>query len=232
MPTAEKFLFEVDFDQPAVPTPPSEPEDELPPPPTYSEEQLAAARAEARSHGQVKGRADALETIEQSCAEALKSIAAELDSLHQGLDTRQLQMEREALATAVEMVRKLFPTLAEHSDLSEIEAVLSDSFDRLRSEPRIVVRLSDATLDRLRERIDALSAGSGFEGKVVLLSESSFRPSEVRVEWADGGAERDLDHLWSEIEHRIGQLFSDEPPGTPDKSDRSTRELDREGLPR
>ena len=45
-----------------------------------------------------------------------------------------------------------------------------------------------------------MAAQAGFEGKIVLLAQSDLQAGDVRVEWADGGAERDIGLLWREID--------------------------------
>ena len=55
---------------------------------------------------------------------------------------------------------------------------------------------------------------SAFEGKLVLLEEPEAGPSDVLVEWPDGGAERDLERQWREIDEILSHsLQRDRPDG-------------------
>ena len=203
MTAVEKFLFHTNFDEPPAPATPVEPEEELPPPPSFSEEELEAARQQALTIGQAQGRDEALRGLEQHCADGLEGLSAQLDQLGRQIDERLEMISSDGLLAALTVVRKLFPALARREELREIEAVVKDCLQRLHQEPRIVVRLSEGMLDRFKERIDQIAAQTGFEGRLVLLCEPDFQPSDVKVEWADGGAERNTARTWSEIESRL-----------------------------
>ena len=51
--------------------------------------------------------------------------------------------------------------------------------------------------------IAPLAASTGFPGKLVILGDESLAGSDCRVEWADGGAERDTARTWQEIEAAV-----------------------------
>jgi flagellar assembly protein FliH len=83
----------------------------------------------------------------------------------------------------------------------------------------VVVRVPDAYYDALDAEIPALAKRSGFEGKVVLLSEPSLQPGDLRVEWADGGAEREVASLAAEIDAVLCRASAPEPSETTDPTD-------------
>ncbi|MBX6322342.1 MAG: flagellar assembly protein FliH, partial [Rhodospirillaceae bacterium] len=74
------------------------------------------------------------------------------------------------------------------------------------------VRLHDSLLDPLRERLDAVAAGAGFEGRIVILADPAMPVGDCRVEWADGGIERDTDRLWRDIEAALARHAVIPPP--------------------
>lgn len=203
MSAVQKFLFRTNFDEPVAATTPVEVEEETPPPPSFSEEELEAVRRQALLTGLAQGREEATRELAQASAESLRVISEQLDQLSGQLGDNLQRIENDTLLAAVTTVRKLFPALARREEMQEIEAVLKDCMQRLHREPRIVVRLSEEMLDSLKSRIDGITRDTGFEGRLVLLSEADFQPSEVKVEWADGGAERNTANLWSEIESRL-----------------------------
>ncbi len=83
----------------------------------------------------------------------------------------------------------------------------------------MVIRIADALLDPLRERLDEVAAKAAFDGKVVLLADEALAPSDVRVEWADGGAERDTGRLWAEIDQVLERNLGDSRLGAPAPGD-------------
>ena len=121
------------------------------------------------------------------------------------------------------MVRKFFPRMAQDQGLQEIEAVVRDAMMRLRDEPRIVIRVCDTLLDTVKKRVGGLASSTGFEGKIVYLADEGMDSSDVRVEWADGGAERDTGRIWQDIDEAIRHITrtpigsSDPAPAVPEQ---------------
>lgn len=223
MTAVRKFLFDTSFDaagqaetdsELAHARPASEPMPESVPGPSDAEiEELqakaqAAGFAEGEKAGHAAGFAEGRETGHAEARQAGAHLAAEtLGQIERRLET--LLTEREGARTAahdlaLQVTRaafaKLFPRFVEQHGLAEIEALLTDCLARLGEEPRVVVRVADALYDELDGRLAALSAKAGFEGRIVLLSEPSLTSGDLRVEWADGGAERSAEALAAEID--------------------------------
>src|SRR3546814_8811652 len=49
---------------------------------------------------------------------------------------------------------------------------------------------------------------SGFEGKLVFLADERLKTGDLRVEWADGGVERNQMALWQEIDAVIARVLA------------------------
>ena len=220
MTASSKFLFDVSFDSdaPGAPEPTAAPAPEPaveapapPPEPTFSAAELAAARAEGEALGRAAAAEEARTAAEQAIALSLEQVASRLEDLLKGLRAVDEENRAQCLRLSLAILRKLFPRLAASNGLSEIEQVIGDSLERLRDEPRIVIRVADSLLDGLRERIDGLTRRGGFEGKTVLISEAGLPPGAVRVEWADGGAEREPESNWSAIEALIEKALPQVP---------------------
>src|SRR3546814_12394205 len=111
-----------------------------------------------------------------------------------------LARRRDSLEAALTVVRKLFPQLARSHGLDELHAVVEQCLERLRDEPRVVIRCADADLDALQTRAEQAAARSGFEGKLVFLADERLKTGDLRVQWADGGAERNQKALWRGID--------------------------------
>jgi flagellar assembly protein FliH len=75
------------------------------------------------------------------------------------------------------------------------------------------VRVNDALLDILRERLDALASGIGFNGRIIAIADPAVAPGDARIEWADGGAERDSARAWADIDAHIARFIETWPQG-------------------
>ena len=192
--------------------PPDEPEIEVPPLPSYSDEDLEPARQEASQAGWEAGRKAALDEAEQAMADSLGAISGQLAALQQSSVASVEQHLCDTANLANVLVRKLFPKLNEHFGLAEIEALIGDCLEQLREEPRLVLRVNSRLLEPVREKVEALLPSTGFEGKLVYLGDDNMGASDARLEWADGGAERDSARQWEEIDTLIARALQSEFP--------------------
>ena len=209
----EKFLFDTSFEpgrvRDAEARAQAEAEAEAEPPaPTFSEEELAAARQSAFAEGKAAGLAESGQAQARRLADILDCLPRHLESLATELESLEAERHRSALEAAVTVVRKLFPRLAQEGGLDEIRAVVDSCLERLRDEPRLVIRSADQDLDALRDRIEGSATRAGFEGKLVFLADENIAPGDVRVEWADGGAERDQADLWRDIDTIVDRALT------------------------
>jgi flagellar assembly protein FliH len=210
MSAARKFLFDVNFDAaPDAVVPAAQPK---PVEPRFSAAELEQARKAAFAEGQAAGQAAALRGIEKTAADALQRAADQTALLLQAQAASDGQAMRSATATAVAILRKLQPELARRKGLAEIEAVLAQCLETMREEPRVLVRVHDSLLDPLRERLDTISATVGYEGRIVIIADEALAVGDCRVEWADGGVERDTARLWREIDAALARAVASEAP--------------------
>ena len=210
MSMSAKFLFDTSFD----------PEDmdrsvmpgQKPAKPKFGEEDLEKARTEGFAAGKESGRQEVMQSIEQQISTALSAISGQLAGLSQAQVQASERQAGSAVEAALTVMRKMFPHLASRHGLAEIESVVCDCLERLRTEPRIVIRVADSLLDQVEQRVSQLAAHAGFDGKIVFLSQEGLHPGDIRVEWADGGAERDSDRLWHEIDQIITRTIGPMQP--------------------
>jgi len=214
MNAPRKYLFETSFETDDLPAAPVPAEKE--PEPTFSEEDVAKARDDGFAAGKEAGRKAAEELIERDVAQALTHVTQQLADLGTAQSDSIERRGREAVEAALAIIRKLFPSLAEKHGMVEIETIIGECLTRLRGEPRVVIRVADALLDAVNERATALAAKAGFEGKLVLIAQDDLQAGDVRVEWADGGAERDSESLWHEIDTIVARFVGSAPPKTGD----------------
>lgn len=196
-----KFLFDNQFD---VDDNGNLKPDEKPKP-LYTEEDLAAARSEAQQLGFAAGKQQALAEIENLAANTLQQISEAIGRIGAQHEKAILAVKQEAAQMAMVIAGKLAPAVLQRQPLDEIKSLITDCLELVQNEPRIVVRVNEALLEHLAEDIDQLAARSGFQGSVVLLGEADLIGSDCRVEWADGGAERNIEALFQKIETAVGR---------------------------
>lgn len=207
MTRATRFLFDVSFDEPdeagvAV----AEVAEEVPPEevveaaPVFSEEELTAARAEAFAAGREQAAREAASSQERRVADAMVLIGERMEGLFQAQREALVNLNGNATAIASAVTRKIFPELNRRNGLDEIARLVQLSLERVMDEPRIVIHVNPELRDHLSGRIQELQQRSGFDGKLVLLADPGTAFGDCRLEWAEGGAERNTAALWHQID--------------------------------
>jgi flagellar assembly protein FliH len=188
----KKFLFDTnDFDKPA-------PEEK--PDVSYSEEQLVLAKTQAYAQGRQDAAAEARGAQELQTQKLLEALIALLEKLVNAEDRREIENMAAAAKLAMRVTHKLLPQMAERFSLPEIERVILSALDVRKDEQRIAVMIPAQHMEALKDRIDRLALERGFAGKLILVADDNLGPSDCRVEWADGGAERMYERLFAQIE--------------------------------
>ena len=203
MAVAQKFLFDQSFDGPSAGPRAKSRAPIAPAQPTFTETELAAAREEGRA----RGAADAVATQDLQLGAALDAIAERMAMLLADKAQTERESERQVIETTRVIVAKLFPALVRRDGFAEIEALVTSSLRECIDEPRLVLRVADALFTDAQNRIAPLAARTGHEGKLVILADETLAGADCRVEWADGGVERDMTRTMRTIEATMARAL-------------------------
>jgi flagellar assembly protein FliH len=178
-----KFLFDVDFaaGSPREPTL------------TVAEHgaKLAETEAAAYQRGYAVGQRAAEAETGRRIAATFERIAAGIEQATGALKAIEARLECEAVEVAAAVARKLSASLIEREPLAEISTLAGDCFRELVAAPHIVVRVNEGLFAIAREKIDGIARAHGFGGRLVVLGEPNIAIGDCRIEWADGGVNRD-----------------------------------------
>ena len=225
MATIRKFTFDLDFDAPPPPVrgagfdwmdvgdldgvemlPSAEPvyeEPPPPPPPTFSEEEMEAARAEGFVAGRTAALNETAAVSAQAMAEATQAVANGIARLGPAMSRAASEIAELASHVVMEICRKLLPHAAEQFAAQEIEALVGGLLPLLVDQPRLTVRVHPRLADDLRGTLGDLAERIGFEGRLVVIETPNLPPSDTRIEWSEGGAERNTTRLWQAVDEIV-----------------------------
>ena len=183
MSASAKYLFDLDF-APAAKAPTA-----------IAVTEHAARLAEAETRGYRNGF-QAAETemkadTERRLAVTIEQVGSALEIMARGLADVETRLEAEAVDVAVAVARKLAPELIAREPLAEIAALVTECFRHLIAAPHVAIRVSESIYPVAREKLEDISRQRGFEGRLVLLAEPGIAEGDCRIEWADGGINRD-----------------------------------------
>lgn len=197
MTDAKKFMFDKNnFDR-------SKPETVV-----YNEEQMLQAKNQSLAQGKAEGVKDTKQKQEELISQLLQKTLAHVEKLVKNEDRREVEKCADAVKLAMQVVHKLLPAFAEHYAAPEIERVITQSIEARRDEPRIAVIVPTVHLEALKARLDALTAEKSYAGKVILIADDALATTDCRVEWADGGAERLYERLFSQIDNEFTKAIT------------------------
>lgn len=210
MAALKKYMFDLDFDavaamEPevpveAAPTGEDEVAAEAPPPPTFSEFEMDEARRIAFAEGHDAGVTEATEVTARRQAEALTALAAGFAQVQaaqrQGIES----LRQEAAQLALAIVKKLQPEMARLHGIEEIAGVIHECLMQIDEAQRLTVRAHPDLIEGVRVEAARVVEEAEFEGKILYTADPKLALGDCRVEWGNGGGDRDQALLWSEIE--------------------------------
>jgi len=168
--------------------------------PTFSKEELEEVKNTAYNKGVFDGKKEVTDKQNKHIESLLENINEKIiETTNKNTDfwKHQIkQMQRIALTIA----KKILPAYAKKHGLHEIETVINKVMNEMGSEPRLVFRIPKIQFDAAKTIIDKIAKESAYEGKLIILEDNELEISECRIEWADGGIERDLKKLWEDID--------------------------------
>lgn len=222
-----KYMFDLDFGRP----PPAqtahhqeEPEDEEeaedeaePPPPMFSEEDLLLTRESAFNEGREAGLEEAGAATERLLATALATLTQQMDGVSRQQDDANDANARAAVRVAMAVLKKMLPAACERHAFDEVTRVVEEVVGHVLDEPRIIVRVAAPLVDGVRTQLEAVVQSRGFEGRVVVQADDRLPLGDCRVEWTDGGAERDQARLMADIDAAVERALA--PPERRQESD-------------
>jgi len=201
MAAPAKYLFDIDF---------GAPDKAREKPATNAEiaQKIAAAEARAYRDGFDAAQHEAKAESDRRAALALEEIGLTIRGIATRFSTIEARMETEAVDVAVAVARKLCSELIAGEPLAEITGLVADCFSHLVSTPHLVVRINDSLYDAAREKIERQATQSGFEGRLVILSEPDVATGDCRIEWADGGVVLERAAIEAKINELVGRYMA------------------------
>jgi flagellar assembly protein FliH len=195
-----KFLFENDF----------APGGEKKPLVTLDDHaaKIKEAEAAAYARGFQQGMSEARAEAEKRSGAIVERIATAMTALDQKLEAVEAKFETEAVEVAVAVAKKLAPQLMSQEPLAEIAALATGCFRNLIKCPHVVVRVNDTLHEAARARLDEIVRRCTPDTRLVILAEPEIAIGDCRIEWADGGIDRDSAAIEAAIDEAVSRYIN------------------------
>ncbi len=190
-----------------------EPEEITPPEPSYSKAELEEAVKLAEEAAYEKGFQAAIGDASAKQDILLNDIKNQLMAIFAGLDAKTATMESSALSFAVELVRKILPTLEQERAAAEVKNFLAENFASFALQDSLSFSFHPDVIAEVADSIGRLAEQNDFEGKIAVHKDSSLGLSDCRVEWKSGGVERKTEQLLDKVESLINTTTQERDNG-------------------
>jgi flagellar assembly protein FliH len=198
MTAKAKYLFDEDFGAGEKPTITM----------VEHERRRADAESVAYRNGFAAGHAQAQHEATQHIATTLALIADNFERLEHTLSGVEARLETEAVDVAVAVASKLAPELIAREPLAEIAALATECFRHLVATPHVTVRVGAEVYDAARARLEEIAHARGFEGRLLVNADATLSPGDCRIEWAEGGINRDEAATRAAIEDAVARYVA------------------------
>lgn len=168
----------------------------------------ADAEAQAHRQGFAAGLAQAQSEANQRIAAALGLVADTMTRLDRDLTGIEARMESEAIEVAVAVAAKLAPELIAREPFAEISALATECFRHLVKTPHIVVRVGAGLYEAGKDKLEEIARARGFDGRLVVMADDAMAAGDCRIEWADGGVNRDQAATLASIDDVVGRYVA------------------------
>lgn len=192
-----KFMFERSFDgAPGTRAPERKPV-------TLKPEQYDALKQEAYDVGFAAGHKAGLDEQTERLTATTLQVGHKIEHMLNNMQLLQKECHEGMRRMALAIAHKFVPEFTARHGIQEIEAVIAEVITEMVHEPRLVVRIHESQFDSLNEKINALAVQKAYAGKVVVLADAEIAVGDCRVEWADGGMERNGQAMWAKVEQVV-----------------------------
>ena len=168
-------------------------------PVTLSPDQLDALKKEIYEAGYAAGKKAGADDQSQRLNATLSHVGTQLARLIKNAEAARYEQEERVRTAVLAVARKVLPDFSRRHGLQEIQAVVAGIVGEMTGEPRFVVRVHESQFEPIDTALKEIAEKHGYGGKAVLVADASIPQDDCRIEWADGGIERNLEVLWQSI---------------------------------
>ena len=176
---------------------------------TFTEEEVAEKVKNAEQEAFEKGYKAAQESIEQNTKELLETINTKLIAIIANSNKAEEKAEHEVFTLAKAVVDKLVPGLNDEYATEIVNKFIKDNFNSFKNESKLSFYIHPDIISYVQETIAKLANSYDFEGKISLHKDAGLGKADCRIEWENGGVERNS----AELSERVKDLLAEEPEG-------------------
>ncbi len=203
----EKFFFHLNVFDDGYDADKKDAPDEPPPPPTFSEDELNAAKQIAFNEGRKIEAQENQKSREKYIAGQIDLIAQNILALHSAEDAREKLYEREAVNLTLAIFEKIFPMLLQQNGLVELKNIISTVLQNQENHKKLTIFVHPVDVQDISKHMETLRA-KGLATDIDVQGDAALNSGACRIAWADGGAVCNPMQLAEEIKQSLQQVLA------------------------
>ncbi|MDD3030500.1 MAG: FliH/SctL family protein [Alphaproteobacteria bacterium] len=195
---ARKFMFDYSFDNAKVVHRAPERKAVLMKP-----DQIDAFKKEAYEKGFAEGKMEGKDEQIAQQSHILDQVGKSLGAVLEAIKTIEHDQELQTRQIALAIARKILPSFVEKNGPQEIESLIDEALRSMGHQARLIVRLNESQHAILQEKIQAMAKERAFPGELLIQADPAVTAGDCRIEWTDGGIERNVKETVDAVEKTI-----------------------------
>ncbi len=202
MSVPQKYMFDNAFDK----------ENEAPDPlvelKKKFDQKVQTAKKEAFEKGRLAGNQEALESIENQTKDALVALVAQNEELNNSYQESLKKIELESVEFGITAGTKLAGDLMRREPIDLLETFFKDAFKIIKGVPEITAHIHSSVSESINNTYQKWMDETGYTGKISFITNEDFAPTDVSINWNEGGIQRSVDDLMNAINNSMTNYFN------------------------
>lgn len=172
-------------------------------PKTYNEEEVAEKIKIAEQDAYERGFKTSQDGIDNLLSKAMDEINQRLMTMIANSSNLSCELEKQSVELAQAIIEKLVPGLNKDNSVEIVKQFISDNFNNFKNEAKLSFYIHPDIISYVQETIAKLANSYDFEGKISLHKDAKLGIADCRIEWENGGVERNLAGMSAKVENML-----------------------------
>lgn len=225
--SSHKFLFDLNKFDSDAPKEEAIVEEEVfvdPPAPTFTEDDLEAAKAIAHNQGKAEGQRQEHAKREQYLADNLKKIGESFEALFAAELYREKQYEEESIRLSLKILEQLAPTLSTYFGQETLKQKIKETLETQADQSEIRIEVHPDYASDIDQFIEDIWSNNDNAPRCKVVANSDIELGGCVLSWKDGGMVRRPSELAEKIKTVLKSFLENDvsspaPHSKPQKND-------------
>lgn len=187
----------------------------LPPPPTFTEDELRAAERDAYQRGFLDGTKDGHaqaqsehSDVERILMEGLENFVQNISPIFAQYRKHCTQLKQDMPVLALSIAKKVAGDALSNDSQAVVETASRQCAEAIISEPQITITINSRLADCLAGKLKNLGQHASSVSQITVTPSSDIPISDYRIEWKNGSIERNVEKIWQQMDKVIGNMLA------------------------